>query len=170
MEKKFVEIGKITGARGIKGELKVVPWSDAPEDFAKYSRFFLEQGGKFQEFQNERARSHQNMVLLQLKEISSVEAAASLRGQILYVKASDMPRLPDGKYYFYELLGLPVVLPDGKVLGKVREIMQTGANDVYVVQNGEKEYLIPAVPGVVSNVDQDRGRIEITPLPGLLED
>jgi 16S rRNA processing protein RimM len=106
--------------------------------------------------------------IVRLIGVETVEAAAALRGEYLYVAAADAARPPRGEYFLHEIVGLAVEAEDGRRLGRIEEILRTGANDVYVVGGPLGELLIPAIEEVVRSIDLAAGRLVIRPLPGLL--
>lgn len=114
------------------------------------------------------ARVHEQSAIVQLDGVDSVEAAAALRGQLLHVPAEAAARPRRGEHFWHEIEGLRVETEQGRDLGTVREILRTGANDVYVLEGPLGEVLIPAIADVVRKVDVAGGRIVVRPLPGLL--
>jgi 16S rRNA processing protein RimM len=109
-------------------------------------------------------------MLLGFEGIDTPEQAGKFRNQILSITASQAPVLPKGEYHHYELLGLEVIDPEGNTLGKLTEILVTGANDVYVVteENGG-ELLLPAIPEVIQHIDMDSKKMEVRLIPGLVD-
>jgi len=108
-------------------------------------------------------------LLINFNEYKDPESAAVLRNQLVYVRADDRPALPEGEYYLHQLLGLQVISEEGQVLGKLVQILETGANDVYIVRpETGAEVLLPAIPDVIKRVELDAGRMVIHLLPGLL--
>ncbi len=108
---------------------------------------------------------------LALRDVTTPEQAGRYRNQILSIAASETPELPEGAFYFHELLDLEVVDEAGNILGTLTEILETGANDVYVVTDSNgRELLLPAIPEVVMNVDLDAKKIEVRLLPGLVDE
>ncbi len=167
----FVTIGVVTSPFGCRGEVKVLPCTDFPERFAALERVFLEVGGSRTPKRVERARRHKKFVLLKLEGVATPEEAGALRGAAVQVPRPEVWPLPPGRYYIFQLLGLPVYTDAGEFVGRLKDVLQTGANDVYVVAApGGKEYLVPAVREVVQEIDVSGGRIVIRPLPGLLEE
>lgn len=115
-------------------------------------------------------RSHGDGLVVKFSGIDSPEAAAELRTRQVCVKTADRPRLPQGMYYHHELVGFEVVNEAGEQIGKLSEIMQTGANDVYVVSSHEGgEVLLPAIASVIMGIDPEKRVIRIHELPGLIE-
>jgi 16S rRNA processing protein RimM len=118
-----------------------------------------------------RQRIHNDGILLAFDGFTTPEQVGRFRNQILYIEVADAMELPEGEYYHHELLGLSVLDETGASLGRVTEIMQTGANDVYVVTDeAGKEILLPAIAEVILDVDLDTKIIKVHLLPGLLEE
>jgi 16S rRNA processing protein RimM len=113
-------------------------------------------------------RVHGNGLLVRLRGVDTPEEVGKYRNQWVYVKASDVPPLPEGKHYQYEMIDLDVVDENGNPLGRLVEILETGANDVYVVRDDSgKEILLPAIPSVILNVDMTQRTMKVHLLEGL---
>lgn len=162
----MLECGKIVNTHGLRGEVKVVYYTDAPDFFNTVKTLYGKAGRAFtlQSF-----RQSKGSVLLKLQGIDTVEAAEALVGETLSVRRRDLPPLPEGRYYIADILGMEVVTDAGRSLGKVVDVFKTGSNDVYTVR-GDKEYLIPVIDEVILGTDLSAKRITIKPLKGLLED
>lgn len=111
---------------------------------------------------------HKGSILLGLDGVETMSGAGELVGNHVFVETKTLEDLPDGEYYWFQIIGLDVVTEDGRLLGKVAEILPTGSNDVYIVRDGSKEYLIPAIAEVVRNIDVSGGMMVISPMKGLL--
>ena len=168
MRKKYLECGKIVSTHGVRGELKVTPWCDSPEFLCDFETLYLDANGE-RAIQVVSARSHKGMALILIEGINSINEAASLRGKILYINRDDAP--DDGKPFLQDLLGLIVRDADtDEIYGKLADIIQTGANDVYVVRDDSgRERLVPVIPQVIIKTDIDGGEISIRPLEGLFD-
>lgn len=166
MSKKMIETGKIVNIHGIRGEIKIQPWADDPAVFETFDE--LEIKGKL--YPIEQARVHKNMVLVKLKGVDTVEQAELLRNKVVSVDR-DCFDLPEGFYFIEDLIGLSVInADDGTVYGKLTDVMQTGANDVYeVTAEGGKQYYIPAIKDCVISTDLTEQRMSIRPLEGLFD-
>ena len=165
--KRFLEIGKIVAVQGLKGDVRVEPWCDSAEFLCEFDTLYFDKGNTPVEI--EKARPHKNIVLVKIKGTDTVEAAQMLRGKILYMDREDV-ELDAGCYFVQDLIGLEVIdNDDGTVYGKLSEVKETGANDVYIVKNGEKEYLIPAIPDVIISTDIENGKMLIHKLDGLFD-
>ena len=167
--KRFLECGKIVTTHGLRGEVKVQPWCDSPEELAEWETLYLDKGDT--EVTVERARVQKNMVILKLAGVDRVEDAQLLRGRILYLDRT-MEELEEGVYYIQDLLGIEVRDADtGTLYGELVDVTETGANDVYHIRFADgKVRLIPAIPQVVISVDVEAARMEIRPLEGLFDD
>lgn len=167
MKKEYLEAGKIVTIHGIKGEVKIMPYCDSAELFCEFDRFFL--GKNHTEIGVERSRVQKNMVIAKLEGIDTPEEAEKLRNKILFMHRDDL-ELDDNTYFIQDLIGVEAKDADsGFVYGKIVDVMQTGANDVYVVKGEEKEYLIPAIAEVVVSTDIDSDIMLIRPLEGLFD-
>lgn len=168
----FITIGIIAGTFGAQGELRVIPESDHPQRLESLTEMdaFIYHRGIRDVYEIIAARQGQSFWFLRLKGIDSQAAARSLvGGQLQIPKAKALP-LPAESFYIFQILGLKVRTEAGTVLGHVREVLQPGANDVYVVQGSAgQEYLIPAIKDVVMEIDIAAGNMLIRPLPGLLD-
>lgn len=170
MIKGFLEIGKITGTHGIRGEMRVQPWCDSPEFMSKFKVLYLDKKGENP--LKVRCKPHGNMVILKAEDINTIEEASKYREKILFMKRSDA-KIPEGHYFIQELIDCTVIDADdeSKVYGTLSDVSMTGANDVWHITDSEgEEYLIPAIPPVVIDTDVEKGIIKIRPLKGIFDD
>ena len=168
----FLAVGHIVGVHGLRGELKVDLYTDFPERFVPGTSLFV--GEELKEFRVAGARMHQQHLLLQLTGIEGRAEAEALRNIWLFVDEADAVELESGLYWVHDIIGLEVQTEDGESLGVVREVLFTGANEVYVVEtpptvNKGNDLLLPAIDEVVREVDLAAHRITVHLLPGLLE-
>ncbi len=169
MKQQFIETGKITGTHGIHGEMRVQPWCDSPEDLLQYKTLYLDTAG-YERLEVVGMRVHKTMVILKAKGIDSIPKAEAFRERVVYLHRDDL-NLDEGQYLVADLIGCKVFeTKTGTPLGEITDVSQTGANDVWHINKDGKEYLIPAIPLVVDEVDIDSGRVTITPLKGIFED
>lgn len=167
MKKEYLEAGKIVTTHGIKGEVKIMPYCDSAELLAEFDRLFL--GKNHDEIIVERARVQKNMVIAKLEGFNTPEEAEKLRNKILFMHRDDL-ELDDDTYFIQDLIGMEVKDADSDALyGTIADVMQTGANDVYVVRGEEREYLVPAIADVVISTDLDSNIMTIRPLDGLFD-
>jgi 16S rRNA processing protein RimM len=163
---KLLEIGQIVNTHGLRGDLKVMPWCDDPEMFHELEYVLIDN----KEFKIEKSSLHKNMVLLKLEGINDINDAQGYKNKVLRIPREELGELPDGTYYICDLLGCSVETDAGVGLGKICDIIKTGSNDVYVVENSEKrQTLIPVIDEVIRSVDIAEKRIIITPLKGLID-
>ncbi len=166
MKKRFLECGKIVATHGLRGEVKVLPWCDGPETLVPIKTFYLDGGNTPK--RAERCRIQKNMVLLKLEGVDTPEAAQALRGRVLWLDREE-DTLEEGQYYIQDLIGLTVEDADtGERYGTLRDVTETGANDVYHVAFPDgRVQLVPAIPQVIAKIDIDGGKMLIRPLEGL---
>ena len=168
MKKRFLECGKIVATHGLRGEVKVLPWCDGPEALVPIKTFYLDGGNTPK--RAERCRIQKNMVLLKLEGVDTPEAAQALRGRVLWLDREE-DTLEEGQYYIQDLIGLSVEDADtGERYGILRDVTETGANDVYHVAFPDgRVQLVPAIPQVVLDIDLEGGVMLIRPLEGLFQ-
>jgi 16S rRNA processing protein RimM len=163
---RYLIIGRVLKPWGVHGEIKVEILTQFPDRFASLRQVVLGEDATI--FVVEHARLHGKGALVKLKGIDTPEAAAPLRNQLVQVAREDAVPLPKGQLYLYEILGLDVRTVDGQALGRVTEVIETGANDVYVVDDGTRQVLIPAIEDVVKEISLERHEIVITLIDGLI--
>jgi 16S rRNA processing protein RimM len=153
-------LGRITGVHGLKGEVKALAAVDDLETLAALG--VLELDGDSYDLLA--ARFQKKHLLLSLAGVHTREQAHKLVGKDIWIDPARLPRLPVGEFYWFEILGLSVYRADtGCYVGKIKAVMPTPAHDVYVVQEKEREYLVPAVAEVILSIDPDQGRLIIAP-------
>jgi 16S rRNA processing protein RimM len=163
----FLAVGKLRRPHGLHGEIIMDVLTDFPERL--HCGITLYVGPEHQSLQLRSLRWHTAALLVAFEGYDTPERAGELRNQFAYVTTADRPPLPEGEYYHHQLIGLKVISEQGEVLGKVTEILATGANDVYVVRAEiGAEILIPAVDEFVRAVDLERGELRVRVAPGLL--
>lgn len=167
MKKEYLEAGKVVTTHGIRGEVKIMTYTDTPELLAEFDRLFI--GKNKDELIIERSRVFKNMVIAKIEGVDTPEAAEKLRNKLLYMHRDDL-ELDDDTYFIQDLIGIEVRDADsGKVYGTISDVMQTGANDVYVIKGSDREYLVPAIADVVVSTDIDENIMTIRPLDGLFD-
>ena len=165
MPEQYLEVGKITNTHGIMGEVRVQPWADSPDFLCQFKTLYVDQA--HWPIKVERARVHKNMVILKLEGVTDVPSALSMRNAILYIDRKDAA-LPEGSFFLADLMGLEVRdAQSGKVLGKIADIMNLPANNVYVVRGGEREILVPAVPQFIAETNVEGGYLRVNMMEGL---
>lgn len=156
-------VGKLNGASGIKGWVKVYSYTDPKENILNYSPWYLKLDGQWQQVSILNGREQGKTVVAQLEGCNDRNTAESYRGVEIAIEESQLPQLEEGEYYWRDLIGLTVVNMAGEELGTVKKMMETGANDVLVVKTASKEeLLVPYVPEYsVMKVDLESKQITV---------
>lgn len=167
MRQEYLELGKIVGTHGVRGELKLDPWTDSPEVFQTLKTVYLD-GSPVRLIS---ARAHKRQELLTLEGVSDIDAAEKLRGKTLSVKRDDVSLSP-GKYFVAEIIGCQVRDADDqdKIYGTVTDVTNTGANDIWSIKKNGKTTLMPIIPGILVHVDIDRGEVLVRPIKGIFDE
>lgn len=168
MVKEFLEGGKIVGTHGVRGEMRVECWCDSPQFLAKFKTLYFDNGAQAVKVQS---RAHKNMVLMKMPQVDTIEKADTYRGKIVYIKRSDI-KLEKGVHFVQDMIGLEVVDSNTKkVYGKVKDVLRTGSNDVYEMEDENKKlFYIPAIPDIIDEIDIENNTLSITPMKGLFSD
>jgi 16S rRNA processing protein RimM len=164
----FVVIGKFRKPHGIRGEVRMTVLTDFPELIEVGSTIYA--GQTYQEYTIKSLRWHGGDLLVALEELPDRTAVEIFRNIMVHMKSEDMPEPPEGEYYTHQLVGLEVVTDQGEKLGRIKEVLFTGANDVYLVESaGGKELLLPAIDQVVLEIDLEARVVKVHIIPGLLD-
>lgn len=162
---RLVDIGKVVAVHGLKGLLQVLPLTDFPERYAERPHVIAElPDGTRVPVKVTRAAPHKSQYLVALAGVNTRNEAETFAGALLRVPEADVPPLPEGAYYHFQIVGLKVIDEAGHELGSLREIVSGPANDIYVVDDGRRELLLPATREVVRRVDLAAGVIVARPL------
>jgi 16S rRNA processing protein RimM len=164
-EPQFLVVGRVSRPHGLRGELRVEIHTDYPERFAVYKQLYV--GPSFVPYKIKKHRFHHGRVLLTLEGVDDRTKAEALQGQWVWIAIEDAIPLQEGEYYLHQVLGLQVTTVEGEALGRVTEVIETKANDVYVVQGTQGEVLLPAIPQVIVKVDVQAGQMTVRLLDGL---
>lgn len=168
-ENKFLEVGKIVGTHGIRGEVKVEHWCDSVDDFCNIDDVYINVNEKPLEIDYERV--HKSHVLVKFKNVSNKTEAEMYRGKILYALKNDI-QIEPGRYFIADLKGCNVIDDEtGVCYGVLNDIFNHGSVDIYsIINSSKKEYLLPIVDGTVSDVDLQNKKIFIKPLKGIFDE
>jgi len=167
----LISIGRVVRTQGIRGQIKVILYSGPCHDRPELKEVWLGQvEGTASRMRISEAKAHKKALVIKLEGIDSIDEAHELVSSEVMVPRSSLAALPEGEYYWFQLIGLKVLDEKGRSYGSIREIIETGSNDVYVARQGEEEFLIPATEDVIRNIDLEEGIIVIEPLPGLFDD
>lgn len=164
----LITIGKITKQQGNKGELKVFPLTDFPERFEYMESVFLSRGKDIEKKIVENIRYHKNFIIIKLDGIDNIGQAIAYKDYLIKIPIEQLLPLMEDQYYIFELLNYKVFLKEGELLGSVQDIRVTGGTDIFVITDGQKEYMIPAAREFIT-IDEDSQRIIVDPIPGLLD-
>ena len=167
----LVMIGEIVKPHGIRGEVKVYSYSERPENFKHYKKIVLQEpaGSGTEIYKVVKSREQGKLAILQLEGVASREAAEALQGSTVWLKKADFPKLDSDEYYWHQLEGLLVLTESGQELGKVSKLFSTSAHDIMVVTGAGHEYMIPVNGDIIRKIDEQEGKIIISPPAGLLE-
>lgn len=164
-------MGRISGIFGAGGEVRVRPLGRFPQRFRELRRIYLGEARQPAQVLHRRIyrSGNQDGVVMRLDVVSSREAARERIGEYVYVPEGEAIPLPEGEYFVHQIVGLSVRTVSGAPLGTVREVLQTGSNDVYLVKGPHGEVLLPATREVLKEIDLETGTITVQLLPGLVE-
>ena len=166
---KYLEIGQIVNTFGIKGMVKVKPFTDNIERFSNLEKIYIKNKSGQTEYKIQEVKYHKNMVLVKFEGIENPEQADLLRNRYLIVDRETEEPLEPGRYYIVDMIGLDVFTDDNECLGKLEDIYNTGSNDIYVVKNElGKQVLLPAIEDVIKNIDMDNKKVIVHLIPGLV--
>ena len=162
MEKKqYIEAGRIVNTHGVAGEVKIEVWLDSPQFLKSFKRCFIDK----REVKLLSARVHKGFLIAKLENVEDVNAAMALKGRTVFIDRADA-RLPKGAFFLQDIIGAAVVDESGNEIGKLADVMETPASNVYVVK-GETEHLIPAVPEFILSTDAENGIITVHLIEGM---
>ena len=165
----YLEVGQIVNTNGLKGLLKINPFTNDITRFERLKTILVEHKKELLEFEIESVRYQKKQVLLKLKGIDTIEEAEKYREDYLKIKRNKEEKLPEDTYYIVDLIGLDIYTENGELLGKLDDIFSTGSNYVYVVKNSEgKQILLPAISDVIKNIDLEQKKIVVNLIEGLL--
>ena len=164
----MLRVGVITSTHGVRGEVKVFPTTDDAKRFKTLKKVILD-GREPLELSIEQVKFFKNMVILKFKGYDNINDVETWRQRDLLITRDQAVELKEDEYFITDLIGLTVVNEEEAVLGRVKDVLETGANDVYVVElTGGKELLLPAIKDCILNVDLEGGRMKVHVLDGLM--
>lgn len=163
----FLEVGKIINTHGLRGEVKIMTWTDYPEDFEKLEYVLALQKGKECRLDIENIKYQKNNIIVKFKQLAAIEEAEAYKNAVLKVHRDALGELPEGVYYIADLLECEVSDENG-IIGILKDVFSTGSNDVYdIKREGKKNLLVPIIDGVLQNVDIENKKILIKVPEGL---
>ena len=165
----YLVVGKLRRPHGLRGELLMEILTDFPERLKPRKKVYI--GETHHPHTIASRRTHNDGLILGFAGYDTPEQAGELRNQFVYIQAAGLPALPEGEYYHHQLVGLTVVSDEGRTLGKLVEVLETGANDVYIIKDDAgAEILLPAIPPVILDINLDSATMRVHLLEGLLDD
>lgn len=164
----YILIGKIANTHGIKGEVKIYPYTDDIYNLAKIKEFYLDKE-LTQKCNIETSKVHKNMLIVKIKNISNPDEALKLKNKDIYIQKQSLEKLDEGTYYIFELIGLEVFDIDEKKLGILNDVQKCSANDVYeIITLDNKKIYLPAIKEVIKKVDIKNGKMYVEVMKGLI--
>ncbi|MBI9077495.1 MAG: 16S rRNA processing protein RimM [Desulfatibacillum sp.] len=164
----FLEVGQVAGVHGIQGAVLLRSFAEDSNLFIKGGKILLKGPGEVvQEYVLESSRPHKGQILACLEGVSDRNGSEALKGRLIMVPKDSLPELEPGEYYWFELVGLDVLEKDGSRLGTLESIIETGSNDIYVVKDGKRETLVPALPWVILSIDLEAATMVVDLPEGL---
>lgn len=168
MKNKYLECGRIINKRGIAGELKLECYCDAPSSLFGIKKLYGDDKGE-KVFNVISVKEYKGFVYVKLEGVNSAELADAMRGVILYAERDDL-NIDENSYFIADLIGLDVCDADsGKTYGKIKDVINHGASDIYVISDGNNEYMLPAVSDMIVEIDLD-SKVLIRPIPGIFDE
>ena len=164
----YIECAKIVNTHGCHGGLKLDSWCNSPNELAELKRLYIKNGDVYSEHKVLKASVYKQFVVVNLKNVSSMDEALALKGATVYALRDDF-NLEDGEFFITDLSGLNVIdANNGKIYGTLIEVINRGASDIYVVKTPQGERMIPAVSEFINSIDLETG-IFVTPIEGMLD-
>jgi len=161
MKKRYLEAGKIVNTHGIKGEIKIQPWADSPDFLMGFKVLYVDE----KPLKVTGARVHKTCLIASFEGVDDVNEAMRLKNKVVFIDREDAD-LPEDVVFVQDIIGAQVKTEDGTVIGTLKDVLNLPASDVYVIQ-GEREYMIPAVPEFVLSKDADKGEIIVHLIEGM---
>lgn len=162
-----LEIGKIVNTHGLRGEVKIVPWTNTPDVFEDIEYVYVK-GREEKRFEILNVKYQKNNIIVKLKGLDDISDAEMLKNSVVMTDREQLGELEEGEYYITDLIGCEVVSEDGKVYGDLDDVINTGSNDIYIVKrSGMKDLLIPVIDEVVLDIDIEAKKITVRLMEGL---
>ena len=172
-EPSYIIVGRVRRPHGIRGEVRVEILTDYPERLVQHDYLYLahaQSPDEVERYPLEAVRPHKGILLIKLGGVDDRDAAEELRGTLVQVPFEEAVPLEEGEYYHFQLIGMDVEMETGEWLGRVAEVIETGAHDVYVIRGPRGEVLLPAIEDVILELNTKTRKMVVRPLPGLLDE
>lgn len=165
----LLKVGVITTTHGVRGEVKVYPTTDEPERFLELDYVLLDTGRELRKLEIKNVKFFKNLIILKFKGVDNINDIEKYKGRDLWIPRKEGQELEEDEYYIADLLGMSVVLEDGQEFGTLKDVMETGANDVYIIDSAEHgEVLLPAIKECILDVDLEKNVMTIHLMKGLI--
>ena len=165
----LLKVGVITTTHGVRGEVKVYPTTDEPERFLELDYVLLDTGRELRKLEIKNVKFFKNLVILKFKGVDNINDIEKYKGRDLWIPRKEGQELEEDEYYIADLLGMSVVLEDGQEFGTLKDVMETGAKDVYIIESAEHgEVLLPAIKECILDVDLEKNVMTIHLMKGLI--
>lgn len=166
----LLEVGKIVNTHGLRGEVKVVAWTDYPEVFEDIEYVYVKKNDGYERLDVKGIKYQKGNLIVKFPQIKDIDEAQMYKNKVLYAERSMLGELPEGVHYIADLIGLEIVKENGEVVGTIADVFNTGANDIYdVKREGRKNLLIPVIDEVVLNIDLENKKVTVRMMEGLDE-
>ena len=164
----LLEVGKIVNTHGLRGEVKVVPWTDYPEVFEDIETVYIKKKYDYERLDIAGIKYQKNNLIIRFAQLKDINEAEKYKNRVLYAERASLGELPEGVYYIADLIGLDVVKEDGEKVGVISDVFNTGSNDIYEVKReGQKNLLLPVIDDVVLNIDVENKKVTVRMMEGL---
>ena len=164
----LLEVGKIVNTHGLRGEVKVVPWTDYPEVFEDIETVYIKKKSDYERLDIAGIKYQKNNLIIRFAQLKDINEAEKYKNRVLYAERASLGELPEGVYYIADLIGLDVVKEDGEKVGIISDVFNTGSNDIYEVKReGQKNLLLPVIDDVVLNIDVENKKVTVRMMEGL---
>lgn len=164
----LLEVGKIVNTHGLRGEVKVVPWTDYPEVFEDIETVYIKKKSDYERLDIAGLKYQKNNLIIRFAQLKDINEAEKYKNRVLYAERASLGELPEGVYYIADLIGLDVVKEDGEKVGVISDVFNTGSNDIYEVKReGQKNLLLPVIDDVVLNIDIENKKVTVRMMEGL---
>ena len=168
MKNSLLEVGKIVNTHGLRGEVKVVAWTDSPDDFEKIKTVYIKMKSEQISLKIKSIKYQKNNLIIKFDEFNDINEVLPYKNAVLYADREELGPLDEGVYYIVDLIGLDVITEDGEKVGVICDVFNAGASDIYdVKREGKKNLLIPVIDEVVKEVDLENGRVVVNIMEGL---
>lgn len=164
---KYIVVGKIVNTHGIRGDIKIYPHTNDIERFSILKRAYIGEDKLPVEIEN--VKYHKGMILLKLKDFNNINEVLKFKDEFLFVDEINKVKLPEDNYFIYELIDCRVFDTTGNLLGHIKDVLQNSSNDVYIIKDKDKEYLIPAVKEFIKEINIAEKKVIIDPIEGMIE-